>query len=143
MVDPWGGSEVVEKLTDELIQEAWAIIQEVEEMGGMAKAIEEGFPKMKIEEAAARKQARIDAGQEVIVGVNRYTTEEKTVIDLLEVDNEAVRNSQIERLKSVKGKRDYQKVENALEALAMCAKTNQGNLLALARGRCQRTSYFG
>jgi len=143
VVDPWGGSEVVEKLTDELIQEAWAIIQEVEEMGGMAKAIEEGFPKMKIEEAAARKQARIDAGQEVIVGVNRYTTEEKTVIDLLEVDNEAVRNSQIERLKSVKGKRDYQKVENALEALAMCAKTNQGNLLALAVDAARERATLG
>ncbi|WP_406654592.1 methylmalonyl-CoA mutase [Marinoscillum sp.] len=143
VVDPWGGSEVVEKLTDELIREAWAIIQEVEEMGGMARAIEEGFPKMKIEEAAARKQARIDAGREVIVGVNRYTTDEKTVIELLEVDNDAVRRSQIDRLKSVKARRNYQKVEDALEALAICAKTNQGNLLALAVDAARERATLG
>ncbi|WP_262511850.1 methylmalonyl-CoA mutase [Marinoscillum furvescens] len=132
VVDPWGGSQKVEALTEELINEAWEIILEVEEMGGMAKAIEQGYPKQKIEEAAARKQAKIDAGKEVIVGVNRYVTDEKTEIELLEVDNNEVRKKQIARLQHLKANRDATRVTDALSTLTTCAKTNEGNLLELA-----------
>lgn len=132
VVDPWAGSYKVEQLTNELITEAWSIIQEVEEMGGMAKAIEQGYPKLKIEEAAARKQAKIDSGREVIVGVNRYTTDEKVEIELLEVDNNEVRRKQIEQLEQIKGSRDSNRVKNTLNAISESAHTNEGNLLALA-----------
>lgn len=132
IVDPWGGSEKVEKLTHDLINEAWEIILEVEEMGGMAKAIEEGYPKMKIEESAARKQAQIDAGKEIIVGVNRYQHDEKVEITLREVDNNAVRKKQIESINHIKSSRDEKAVQDSLSAITNCARTNQGNLLDLA-----------
>lgn len=132
VVDPWAGSYYVEYLTDQLARKAWDIISEIEEMGGMAKAIETGMPKLKIEEAAARKQARIDTNKEVIVGVNKYITKEETKIELLEVDNDAVRNSQIERLRKLKAERDQEEVNQALQALTKSAKTGEGNLLDLS-----------
>jgi methylmalonyl-CoA mutase len=131
-VDPWGGSYYVEYLTDQLTKRAWALIQEVEELGGMAKAIEDGLPKLRIEEAAARKQARIDSGKDQIVGVNVLRRETEDPMDILEVDNTAVRQSQIRRLKEVKAKRDEAAAQRALEALHRCAKTGEGNLLAKA-----------
>lgn len=132
VIDPWGGSYEIEKRTQELIEKAWEILQEVEAMGGMAKAIEQGYPKMKIEEAAAIKQARIDTGRETIVGVNNFQTDDKTEIDLLEVDNQKVLISQVERLTALKEERDNSKVEKALLTLEVCAETGEGNLLALA-----------
>ncbi len=132
IIDPWGGSYYVEKLTAELVEEAWKLIQEVEELGGMAKAIETGIPKMRIEEAAARKQARIDAGKDIIVGVNRYTVEEDTQIDILEVDNTKVREAQIARLAELRSNRDQAKVQSALQRLEEAARSGNGNLLALA-----------
>jgi methylmalonyl-CoA mutase len=132
VVDPWGGSYYVEYLTDQLMHKAWTLIEEIEEMGGMAKAIEAGLPKMRIEEAAARKQARIDSGKDVIVGVNRYQVEEDLKIELREVDNTAVRKSQLERLKQLKSERDSGKVKACLIAITHAANTNTGNLLALA-----------
>jgi methylmalonyl-CoA mutase len=132
IIDPWGGSYYVEKLTAELVEEAWKLIQEVEELGGMAKAIETGIPKMRIEEAAARKQARIDAGKDIIVGVNRYTVEEDTQIDILEVDNTKVREAQIARLAELRTNRDEAKVQSALQKLEEAAGSGNGNLLALA-----------
>lgn len=132
VVDPWGGSYYVEALTNEIAQKAWALIQEVEELGGMAKAIETGIPKMRIEEAAARKQARIDGGKDIIVGVNAYKTEEKTQIDILDVDNAKVRNQQLERLKKLKAERNNAEVEKALNALTEAAKSGKGNLLELS-----------
>ena len=132
VIDPWGGSHYVEYLTDQLVKKAWALIEEVEEMGGMAKAIEAGLPKMKIEEAAARKQARIDSGKDTILGVNKYQVEETTDIELLEVDNTAVRNSQLERLAKLKSERDNDKTKSALAALRKCAETGEGNLLEFA-----------
>ncbi len=131
-IDPWGGSYYVEYLTDQLAQRAWTLIQEVEALGGMAKAIEEGLPKMRIEEAAARKQARIDSGKDQIVGVNVFQVEEETVIDILDVDNAAVRESQIRRLQEVKSTRDEVAVQQALEDLYQIAKTGEGNLLEAA-----------
>jgi methylmalonyl-CoA mutase len=131
-VDPWGGSYYVEYLTDQLVKRAWALIEEVEELGGMAKAIEDGLPKLRIEEAAARKQARIDSGKDQIVGVNILRREEEDPIDILEVDNTAVRDAQIRRIKEVKAKRDETAVQQALEALHDCAKTGEGNLLEKA-----------
>ncbi len=140
VVDPWAGSYYVETLTHELTQKAWELIEEVEKLGGMAKAIETGIPKMRIEEAAARKQARIDGGKDIIVGVNLYQTEEKTNIEILDVDNAKVRTQQLERLATLKAKRDPKKVEEALDALTESAKTGKGNLLELAinaaRARC-------
>ncbi|HEX2901190.1 MAG TPA: methylmalonyl-CoA mutase, partial [Bacteroidia bacterium] len=132
VVDPWGGSYYVERLTHEIMHKAWALIEEVEAMGGMAKAIESGLPKMRIEEAAARKQARIDAGTDVIVGVNRFQTDAPTTIEIREVDNTAVRTGQIERINVVKAKRDAAAVDAALAALTRCAQTGEGNLLALS-----------
>ncbi|WP_420581168.1 methylmalonyl-CoA mutase [Reichenbachiella sp.] len=132
VVDPWAGSYYVEYLTDQLARKAWDTINEIEEMGGMAKAIETGMPKLKIEEAAARKQARIDTKQEIIVGVNKYLTEEETDIELLEVDNEAVRKSQIQRLNKLKAERDQSAVDRALEDLTKSAETGEGNLLDLS-----------
>jgi methylmalonyl-CoA mutase len=132
VVDPWGGSYYVERLTHEIMHRAWKLIREVEDLGGMAKAIESGLPKMRIEEAAARKQARIDAGKDVIVGVNRYKTDAATSIDILEVDNTAVRNEQINGINRVKAERNQKAVEAALEALAKSAETGEGNLLELS-----------
>lgn len=132
LIDPWGGSYYVEKLTQELVDEAWKLIQEVEELGGMAKAIETGIPKMRIEEAAARKQARIDAGKDIIVGVNRYQLEKEDAIDILEVDNTKVRESQLERLKVLRETRNPERVKAALDKLANAARTGTGNLLELA-----------
>lgn len=131
-VDPWGGSFYVEYLTDQLVKKAWQHIQEIEKLGGMAKAIETGLPKMRIEEAAARKQARIDSGNDIIVGVNAFNTGEKTAIEILEVDNTKVRNQQIERLSKLKAERDNKAVEEALGALTEAAQSGNGNLLELS-----------
>ena len=140
VVDPWAGSYYVETLTHELAHKAWELIEEVEKLGGMAKAIETGIPKMRIEEAAARKQARIDGGKDIIVGVNLYQTNEKTNIDILDVDNAKVRTQQLERLAKLKAERNPKEVEAALAALTEAAKTGKGNLLELAinaaRVRC-------
>jgi len=132
VVDPWGGSYFVEKLTADLADKAWTLIEEVEALGGMAKAIETGLPKMRIEEAAARKQARIDGGMDIIVGVNRFQVNEKSEVEILDVDNSKVRTQQIERLRQLKTERDAAKVQSALSALTEAAKTGKGNLLALA-----------
>ncbi len=132
VIDPWGGSYYVEKLTEELVNKAWALIEEVEQLGGMAKAIETGVPKMRIEEAAARKQARIDSGRDVIVGVNRYQITEESTIEILEVDNTKVRLGQIERLNKLKAERNSTDVTAALNALTEAAKNGKGNLLELA-----------
>ncbi len=131
-VDPWAGSYYVETLTNELAQKAWALIEEVESLGGMAKAIETGVPKLRIEEAAARTQARIDSGNQIIVGVNRFRLEKEDPIDILEVDNTAVRKQQIERLGELKAARDEAAVQAALDAITKCVETKEGNLLALA-----------
>ena len=131
-IDPWAGSYYVESLTQELVNKAWALIQEVEELGGMAKAIETGLPKMRIEEAAARTQARIDSGNQTIIGVNKYRLEKEDPIDILEVDNTAVREQQIIRLNDLRGKRDETAVQQALKAITECARTGEGNLLELA-----------
>jgi methylmalonyl-CoA mutase len=132
VVDPWAGSYYVETLTKEIADRAWELIQEVEELGGMAKAIETGIPKMRIEEAAAKKQARIDSGRDVIVGVNLYQTDEKSTIEILDIDNSKVRLSQIERLKKMRSERNESETQKALEQLANIAKTGQGNLLEAA-----------
>jgi methylmalonyl-CoA mutase len=132
VIDPWGGSYYVEKLTDELVKRAWTHIEEIENLGGMAKAIETGLPKMKIEEAAARRQAQIDSGDEAIIGVNRYRLEKEEAIDILDIDNTAVRLKQIEKLNSLKASRDDKKVEEALAALTRAAETGEKNLLELA-----------
>lgn len=131
VVDPMGGALHLESKTEALIIKAWTLLQEVEEMGGMSKAIEAGFPKMKIEEAAAKKQARIDTGQEAIIGVNKFITKEKTSIDILEVDNEKVRQSQMKRLAHLRKTRDEQRVQKCLKAIEKGAKNGQ-NLLGLA-----------
>jgi methylmalonyl-CoA mutase len=143
VVDPWAGSYYVETLTHELAQKAWELIEEVEKLGGMAKAIETGIPKMRIEEAAARKQARIDGGKDIIVGVNLYQTEEKTHIDILDVDNAKVRTQQLERLAKLKAERDPEEVEAALSALTESAKTGNGNLLELAINAARVRSSLG
>jgi len=131
-VDPWAGSYYVESLTNELAEKAWALIEEVEKLGGMAAAIETGIPKMRIEEASARTQARIDSGNQIIVGVNQYRLEKEAPIDILEVDNTAVRIQQIERLKQLRAGRNEADVQKALAAITECAKTGDGNLLELA-----------
>ena len=131
-VDPWAGSYYVESLTAEITQKAWALIQEVEELGGMTKAIEAGIPKLRIEEAAARKQARIDSNQDVIVGVNKYRLKKEDPLHILDIDNEMVRNQQINQLKKIKATRDTNKVIESLEKLTACAKNGNGNLLSLA-----------
>ena len=131
-VDPWAGSHKLEKLTEEISIKAWKLIQEIEDLGGMTKAIEKGIPKMRIEEAAAKKQARIDSGEDIIVGVNKFQLKVEDEIATLEVDNDAVRNSQINRLQKVKNQRDNQKVEVTLNNLTVCAETGEGNLLDLA-----------
>lgn len=131
-VDPWGGSYYVENLTNDIANKAWELIQEVEDLGGMTKAIEAGIPKMRIEEAAAKKQARIDSGQDIIVGVNKYRLEQEDPLQILDVDNQKVRLSQIERLERIKAERNSQKVKNTLEKLTASARSGEGNLLALA-----------
>ena len=131
-IDPWGGSYYVEKLTDELVQKAWELIEEVEELGGMAKAIETGVPKMRIEEAAARKQARLDAGKDVLVGVNRYQREKEDDMDILEVDNTKVREAQIARLAQLRKERNEEKVKASLVKLSEIAASGKGNLLECA-----------
>lgn len=131
-IDPWAGSHYVEYLTHQLVQKAWALIEEVRQLGGMARAIETGLPKMRIEEAAARKQARIDGGQDKIVGVNIFRPEREEAIDILEVDNQAVRRKQIERLNALRAGRDNQAVQAALAAIEQAARSGEGNLLELA-----------
>lgn len=131
-VDPWGGSYYIESLTAQIAEKAWALIEEVEALGGMSKAVETGVPKMRIEEAAARKQARIDSGKDVIVGVNNYITDEASDIEILDVDNAKVREQQLARLKTLKENRDEAKAQQALDALTQAAQTQEGNLLALA-----------
>jgi methylmalonyl-CoA mutase len=131
-IDPWAGSYYVETLTHELVHKGWALIQEIENMGGMAKAIETGIPKMRIEEAAARTQARIDSGIQTIVGVNKYRLEKEDPIDILEIDNTAVREDQIRHLEELRAKRDNEAVKKALAEITECVRTKQGNLLELA-----------
>ncbi|KLT67841.1 methylmalonyl-CoA mutase [Flavobacterium sp. ABG] len=131
-VDPWAGSYYVESLTNEIVKSTWKLIEEVEELGGMTKAIEAGIPKLRIEEAAARKQARIDSGQDIIVGVNQFRLEKEDPLHILDVDNQMVRKQQVERLEEIKSKRDTEKVNQSLEKLILCAKTGQGNLLEIA-----------
>jgi len=131
-VDPWAGSYYVESLTNDIVHKAWELIEEVEKLGGMAKAIETGIPKMRIEEASARKQARIDSGAEKIIGINKYRLEKEDPIDILAVNNTAVRISQIKRLDELRANRDEVAVKAALEAITECAKTKSGNLLELA-----------
>ncbi len=143
VVDPWGGSYYVESLTRELMNRAWTLISEVEELGGMTKAIESGLPKMRIEEAAARRQARIDSGRETIVGVNQYRREEEEPIDLREVDNVEVRRKQLIRLDELKRARDGAAVRDALDALTRCAGSGQGNLLDLAVDAARKRATLG
>lgn len=131
-VDPWAGSYYVESLTNDITEKTWKLIEEVEELGGMTKAIEAGIPKLRIEEAAARKQARIDSGQDIIVGVNQFRLEKEDPLDILDVDNQLVRKQQVERLEQIKQTRDAEKVNSSLEKLIVCAKTGQGNLLEIA-----------
>ena len=131
-VDPWAGSYYVEALTNEIAQKAWEHIQEVEKLGGMAKAIESGIPKMRIEEAAARTQARIDSGQQTIVGINKYRLAEEAPLDILEIDNTEVRKEQVERLADLRANRDEEAVKQALAAITECVRTKKGNLLDLA-----------
>ena len=132
VVDPLGGSYYVEALTDELIRRAWGHIQEIESLGGMAKAIDTGLPKMRIEEAAARRQARIDSGREAIVGINKYRLDKEDPLDILDVDNTAVREAQIRRLEQLRANRDEDKVQSCLEAITNATESGEGNLLALA-----------
>jgi methylmalonyl-CoA mutase len=131
-VDPWGGSYYIEKLTEEIAQKAWTLIEEVESMGGMTKAIEAGIPKLRIEEAAARKQARIDSGQDLIIGVNKYRLAQEDPLHILDVDNQKVRAQQLEQLADLKAKRNAKHVADCLQKLNDCAKSEQGNLLELA-----------
>ena len=142
-IDPWAGSYYVESLTHEIAHKAWKLIQEVEELGGMAKAIETGIPKMRIEEAAARKQARIDSGKETIVGVNKYRLEKEDPIDILEVDNTAVREAQIKRLQKLKAERNQAEVDKALEAITEAVRTGNGNLLELSVIAAQKRATLG
>ncbi len=142
-VDPWGGSWYLESLTHEIMHKAWAHIQEVEDHGGMAAAIGSGLPKMRIEEASARRQAHIDSGRESIVGVNRYRLAKEDPLDILEVDNTEVRRQQVARLDKLKAERDNQKVTAALDALTKCAETGEGNLLALSVEAALRRATLG
>lgn len=142
-VDPWAGSYYVESLTNEIAHKAWKLIEEVEELGGMTKAIEAGIPKLRIEEAAARKQARIDSGQDIIVGVNAYQLEQEDPLHILEVDNQTVRNQQIERLDKLKAERNRKDVEAALKKLTEAAKTGHENLLDLAVDAARKRATLG
>ncbi len=143
VVDPWAGSHYVETLTHEIAEKAWKLIEEVEELGGMAKAIETGLPKMRIEEAASRKQARIDSGQDIIVGVNRFQLEKEDPIDILEVDNTKVRDAQIERLKDLRASRNENDVQDALNKLSEIAKSGNGNLLEAAVDAARKRASLG
>ncbi|MCP4282621.1 MAG: methylmalonyl-CoA mutase, partial [Alteromonas sp.] len=142
-VDPWGGSYYVESLTQELVDKAWSHIEEVEKLGGMSKAIESGIPKLRIEEAAARTQAKIDANTQTIVGTNKYRLEKEDPLDILEVDNTAVRVAQIERLEKLRANRDEKAVQAALKAITACANGGEGNLLDLAVKAAQLRASLG
>ena len=142
-IDPWGGSYYVESLTQELVEKAWAHIQEIEKLGGMAAAIESGIPKLRIEEAAARTQARIDSGAQTIVGTNKYRLEKEDPIDILEVDNTAVREAQIRRLHELRANRNQAEVDAALAAITKCAETGEGNLLELAVDAAKKRASLG
>ncbi len=142
-IDPWGGSYYVESLTNELVHKAWAHIQEIEKLGGMAKAIESGIPKLRIEEAAARTQARIDSGEQTIVGTNKYRLDKEDPIDILEVDNTAVREAQIRRLHELRANRNQAEVDAALDAITRCAETGEGNLLELAVDAAKKRASLG
>ena len=143
VVDPWAGSYYVETLTHELAHKAWALIQEVEALGGMAKAIESGVPKMRIEEASARKQSRIDSRVDTIVGINKYRLDHEDPIETLEIDNTAVRKAQIERLAKLRAERDNAAVQAALDALTRCAETGEGNLLELSIDAARKRASLG
>jgi len=143
VVDPWGGSYYVEYLTHELIARAREHLAEVEKLGGMTRAIEAGIPKLRIEEAAARRQAKIDSGKETIVGLNKYRLEKEAALDILEVDNTAVREAQIKRLRELRATRDEAKCREALKALTQAAKTGEGNLLELAVSAAQARATLG
>lgn len=143
VIDPWGGSYYVESLTKELVEKAWELIEEVEELGGMAKAIETGLPKMRIEEAAAKKQAQIDSNEETIIGVNRYRLDQEDPIDILNIDNTMVRKTQIERLDRMKENRDSEKVAAALSALTQAAQTGEENILACAIEAARQRASLG
>ncbi|GAA5521714.1 methylmalonyl-CoA mutase [Aliifodinibius salicampi] len=142
-VDPWAGSYYVEYLTDRIARRAWELIEEVEELGGMAKAIETGVPKMRIEEAAAKKQARIDSGKETIVGVNKYSLDKEEPIDILEVDNEKVRKAQLDRLDKLRSQRNEEEVQSALSAITKVAETGEGNLLDVAVKAARKRATLG
>ncbi len=142
-IDPWGGSYYVEKLTHELAHKAWGLIQEVEKLGGMSKAIETGIPKMRIEEAAARKQARIDSGSDTIVGTNKYRLAKEDPLEILDIDNSAVRQSQIERLATLRAERNEQECQAALAAITKCVETKDGNLLELAVEAAKKNASLG
>ena len=142
-VDPWAGSYYVEKLTDEITKKAWELIQEVEELGGMTKAIEAGIPKLRIEEAAARKQARIDSSQDIIVGVNKYRLEKEDPLHILDVDNQMVRRQQLEQLDKIKASRNTEKVKELLNKLTESAKSGEGNLLELAVNAARERATLG
>ena len=142
-IDPWGGSYYVESLTQELVEKAWAHIQEIEKLGGMAAAIESGIPKLRIEEATARTQARIDSGAQTIVGTNKYRLEKEDPIDILEVDNTAVREAQIRRLHELRANRNQAEVDAALAAITKCAETGEGNLLELAVDAAKKRASLG
>jgi len=142
-IDPWAGSYYVETLTKELVEKAWAHIQEVEKLGGMAAAIESGVPKLRIEEAAARTQARVDSGEQTIIGINKYKLDKEDPIDILEVDNTAVREAQVARLKKLRAERNNEEVQLALDAITECARTGEGNLLALAVDAAKKRASLG
>jgi methylmalonyl-CoA mutase len=143
LVDPWAGSYYVESLTNELAHKAWALIEEVESLGGMAKAIETGLPKMRIEEASARRQARIDSGKDVIVGLNKYKLDQEAPIDILDVDNAAVRQNQIDRLNILRKTRNTDEVNAALDAITEASRTGNGNLLELSVIAAQKRATLG
>ena len=142
-LDPWGGSYYVEKLTDQIARRAWAHIREIEDLGGMAKAIETGVPKMRIEEAAAKKQARLDTGKEVRMGVNKYRLEKEEPMEVLDVDNTAVRNAQLKRLKKLKEERNEEEVQKALNRITECSHTGEGNLLELSVEAAKKRATLG
>ena len=143
MIDPWGGSEYVEKLTEEIALNAWELIKEVEDLGGMTKAVESGLPKMRIEESAAIRQARIDSNKELIIGVNSYQSKTEPDIETLEVNNKKVIESQVERLKTLKNNRDHIKVQKSLDAITKCSKEQNGNLLELAVNAAKERATLG
>jgi methylmalonyl-CoA mutase len=143
VVDPWGGSYMMESLTQEIADKAWELIEEVEQAGGMAKAIETGMPKLRIEEAAAKKQARIDRGEDVIVGVNKYKRDEQDAVEILDIDNQAVREAQLKRLAAVRESRDEAAVEAILEDIYQCAVSGKGNLLELSIEATRRRATVG